>query len=184
MLLNVFKKILEATLKVIVAAWPLTSLLATIQLSQKVSTRHCWNSKDELISSFLLWTPTHGYTSVGRLDTVRRTCQERWAIEKEGKRESMNFVLSTRLDNNQYSFLGFYFLLISFCLYFSLILFTPSVIFRFISDKKICHIIYLYWLNCDQKQGRVMLRDREKNCKLFNKITDAWENSMNFLMPH
>ena len=27
---------------------------------------HCWRSKDELISDVLLWTPTHGYPSVGR----------------------------------------------------------------------------------------------------------------------
>ena len=27
--------------------------------------RHCWRSKDELISKILLWTPTHGHTSIG-----------------------------------------------------------------------------------------------------------------------
>ena len=27
---------------------------------------HCWRSKDKLISDILLWTPTHGYASVGQ----------------------------------------------------------------------------------------------------------------------
>ena len=27
---------------------------------------HCWRSKDELRSDILLWTPTHGHTSVGQ----------------------------------------------------------------------------------------------------------------------
>ena len=27
---------------------------------------HCWKSKDELISDILLWTPTHGCSSVGQ----------------------------------------------------------------------------------------------------------------------
>ena len=26
---------------------------------------HCWRSKDKLMSDVLLWTPTHGHTSVG-----------------------------------------------------------------------------------------------------------------------
>ena len=32
-------------------------------------TRHagdCWGHKDELINGYLLWTPTHGHTSVGQ----------------------------------------------------------------------------------------------------------------------
>ena len=28
---------------------------------------HCWRSRDKLISSVPLWTPTHGHTSVGNL---------------------------------------------------------------------------------------------------------------------
>ena len=30
-------------------------------------TRHCWRSRDELISDELLWTPSHGRAKVGRL---------------------------------------------------------------------------------------------------------------------
>ena len=29
-------------------------------------TRHCWRSKDELISDVLLWTPSHGRAKAGR----------------------------------------------------------------------------------------------------------------------
>ena len=28
--------------------------------------RHCWRSKDELISDVVLWTPSHGRASLGR----------------------------------------------------------------------------------------------------------------------
>ena len=28
--------------------------------------RHCWRSKDELISDILLWTPSHGCACVGQ----------------------------------------------------------------------------------------------------------------------
>ena len=28
--------------------------------------RHCWRSRDELISDVLLWTPTHGRAKAGR----------------------------------------------------------------------------------------------------------------------
>ena len=31
-----------------------------------VEMRHCWKSKDELISDLLLWTPSHGHAIVGR----------------------------------------------------------------------------------------------------------------------
>ena len=63
----------------------------------------------------LLWTPTHGRTSVGLLEITSRNdlfssalwgiwkiCWERWMIwkDKEKKREAGNFVQSVRLDNN------------------------------------------------------------------------------------
>ena len=41
----------------------------TIEVKRTRQTRHaglCWRSKDELISDTLLWTPTHGRTSVGQ----------------------------------------------------------------------------------------------------------------------
>ena len=38
----------------------------TIQIRRTRHAGRCWRSKDELISVVVLWTPTHGRTSVGR----------------------------------------------------------------------------------------------------------------------
>ena len=38
----------------------------TIQVRQTRHAGHCWRSRDKLISDVLLWTHTHGHTSVGR----------------------------------------------------------------------------------------------------------------------
>ena len=35
----------------------------TVKIRQ---TRHCWGSRDELISDVLLWTPSHGRAKAGR----------------------------------------------------------------------------------------------------------------------
>ena len=38
----------------------------TIQVRWVRHIGHCWRSKDKLISDILLWTPTHGQTSIGQ----------------------------------------------------------------------------------------------------------------------
>ena len=38
----------------------------TIQVRRTRHARHCWRSKDELISDVLLWTPTYGQAKAGR----------------------------------------------------------------------------------------------------------------------
>ena len=56
---------------------------------------NCWRSKNQLISD-ILWTSTHGHTSVGwsakthissvqkkTLDVVWRTCKEWWTIQRD-----------------------------------------------------------------------------------------------------
>ena len=59
--------------------------------------RHCWRSRDELISDVVLWTPTYGWAKAGwsartyssyvRIrDVALKTCQRRWAIGKSGER--------------------------------------------------------------------------------------------------
>ena len=60
---------------------------------------YCGRIKDEYISDVLIWTPTQGQISVEppaksyihknvrTLDTVWRTCQERWMIGTDGERE-------------------------------------------------------------------------------------------------
>ena len=44
----------------------LLSISKTVQVKQIRHTGHCWRSKDEHINDVLLWTPTHGCTSVGQ----------------------------------------------------------------------------------------------------------------------
>ena len=57
-----FEQILEATPNKTTAVRPLTSLLSkTIKVRRKRHAGHYWRSKD-----ILLWTPTHGRSSVGR----------------------------------------------------------------------------------------------------------------------
>ena len=60
------KQILEATPYKTAAVWPSTSHLTNHPREKNSTSGHCWRSKDELISDVLLWTPTHGYPSVGR----------------------------------------------------------------------------------------------------------------------
>ena len=40
-------------------------VLKTIQIRQTRHVGRCWRSKDKLISDIFLWTPSHGWTSVG-----------------------------------------------------------------------------------------------------------------------
>ena len=41
-----------------------------IQIRRTRLTSHCWRSNNELISDVLLWTPSHGGASVGRLTGI------------------------------------------------------------------------------------------------------------------
>ena len=40
--------------------------MKTIQVRRARHARHCWRSRDELISCILLWTPSNGRAKVGR----------------------------------------------------------------------------------------------------------------------
>ena len=44
----------------------LPPITKTIQVRQARHARHCWRSKDELVSDVLLWTPTYGQAKAGR----------------------------------------------------------------------------------------------------------------------
>ena len=55
------KKIMKVVPYKTTAVWPLDSHL--INPPSKIS-RTLWGSKNKLICDILLWTPTHGYTSV------------------------------------------------------------------------------------------------------------------------
>ena len=44
----------------------LPSIIKTIKVRQTRHAGHCWKSKDELISTICLWTPSHGWAKVGQ----------------------------------------------------------------------------------------------------------------------
>ena len=82
----------------------------TIQIRRTRHAGHCWRRRDELISSILLWTPSHGQVKVGRpavpiQDVALKTYRERWTIERGGRRGSGRSVLAVRHDDDEsYSF--------------------------------------------------------------------------------
>ena len=78
----------------------------TIQLKWTWHVGHCWRSKDKLISGDLLWTLAHRHASVGwptktyissvwTQDAAKKTYQEWWMIEMDGRKELANSVLSS-----------------------------------------------------------------------------------------
>ena len=82
------KQILEATPHETTAVLPLTSHLKN----------HPQEVRTSDISDILLWTSTHGCTSVGQpartyisslwtVDVLRKTCWEQWLIGTDGERE-------------------------------------------------------------------------------------------------
>ena len=44
----------------------LPPITKTVKIRRTRDARHCWRSKDELISDVLLWTPSHGRAKAGR----------------------------------------------------------------------------------------------------------------------
>ena len=44
----------------------LPHITKTIQVRRTSHARHCWRSRDEIISDLLLWIPSHGRVKVGR----------------------------------------------------------------------------------------------------------------------
>ena len=79
---------LEATSHKTAAVLPPSTHLEDYPNYSKSNVGHGWRSKDELISDVLLWSPSYGRASVGRL---ARTClqqhRKRWMIERERERE-------------------------------------------------------------------------------------------------
>ena len=44
----------------------LPPIMKTIKVRQTRHARHCWRSRDEIISDILLWTPSHGWAKAGQ----------------------------------------------------------------------------------------------------------------------
>ena len=59
-----FEQILEASSYKKQLYVHLTPISQTIHVRQARYAKSCWGSKDKLIINVLLWTPTHGHTSV------------------------------------------------------------------------------------------------------------------------
>ena len=63
----------------------LPPITKTIQVRR---TRHCWRSRDELISDVLLWTPTHGRAKPART-YIQQLCEDT-GCSPEDLPEAMN----------------------------------------------------------------------------------------------
>ena len=71
----------------------------TIQGKWTKHAEHCWRTKDELISNFLLWTPTYGRDRVVRPAKVMQ--------DRQIRKYSVNSGLSTWLDMCKWAYLVF-----------------------------------------------------------------------------
>ena len=69
----------------------LPSITKTIQVRLTRHARHCWRSRDELISDVLLWTPTYGQAKAGRpaRTYIQQLCEDT-GCSPEDQPEVMN----------------------------------------------------------------------------------------------
>ena len=69
----------------------LPRITKTIQVRRARHTGHYWNSRDELTSDVLLWTPTHGRAKAGRLARtyIQQLCEDT-GCSPEDLPEAMN----------------------------------------------------------------------------------------------
>ena len=54
----------------------LPPIMKTIQVRRTRHARHCWRSKDELISDVLLWTPTYGRAGRPAQTYIQQLCED------------------------------------------------------------------------------------------------------------
>ena len=69
----------------------LPPITKTIQVRRTRHARHCWGSRDELISDVLLWTPTYGRAKAGRpaRTYIQQLCEDT-GCSPEDLPEAMN----------------------------------------------------------------------------------------------
>ena len=69
----------------------LPPITKTIQARRTRHARHCWRSKDELVSDILLWTPAYGQSKAGRpaRTYIQQLCDDT-GCNPEDLPESMN----------------------------------------------------------------------------------------------
>ena len=90
----------------------LPPITRTIQARRTRHDRHCWRSKDEIVSDVLLWTPAYGQSKAGRpaRTFIQQLCDDtgcntedlrrRWMIGRRGERWSGISVLAARHDDD------------------------------------------------------------------------------------
>ena len=90
----------------------LLPITKTIQVRRTRHARHCWRSRDKLISDVLLWTPhmagqkqddqlDHTFSSYVRIrDVALKTCQKRCTIGRSGERGSRISAQAARHDDD------------------------------------------------------------------------------------
>ena len=69
----------------------LPPIMKTIQVWRTRHARHCWRSKDKLISDVLLWTPTYGWAKAGQpaRTYIQQLCED-MGCRPEDLPEAMN----------------------------------------------------------------------------------------------
>ena len=95
----------------------LPPIMKTIKVRQIRHARHCWRSRNELISDVLWWTPSHGRAKAGRpartsysssvliRDVALRTCRKQWTIGRGGERGSEISVLMVHHHDDIYIYI-------------------------------------------------------------------------------
>ena len=84
----------------------LPPITKTIKIGRTRHARHCWRSRNELISDVLLWTPSHDRAKAGRpaRTYVQQFCADTEdlpeAIENDGERGSETSVLIAGHDDD------------------------------------------------------------------------------------
>ena len=71
----------------------LPPIAKTIQVRQIRHARHCWRSRDELISDILLWTPSHGWAKAG---WPAKTYLKQLCTDKECRLEDLPGAMNDR----------------------------------------------------------------------------------------
>ena len=86
--------------KLYVCLYPVSQ---TVQVRWASHAGHCWQSKDELRSDVLLWTPTYGHINVrqqAKFYFMERTYQEWWPIGMDGEKISRESLLLACFDDD------------------------------------------------------------------------------------
>ena len=129
--------------------WITSDIFRRIQVRRTTQNGYCWRSEDELKSDVLLWTPTHGHTSVDRqaktykhMMLFRRTTRSdgRWGRMGRVKgKGSRNSVPSVQLfdDNDDDDDVMFYFSTFFICNFLWITVLCMSITLKHIRPSSV-----------------------------------------------